>query len=207
MNTGQIYSTVFLYIVIVLTVIVATSLYGKTYRNIKRGIDNSSMALFLCVAFSLWLGQRPPTYEFGDTGNYAYVFNMLKQGVFGREQWTSDVLWNFFTSRSAHIMGVSSYLTIIAVGYFGFTFLTCKLLIKNNVLAAILFMFGAFSFYSYATNGIRNGLACSVVLFAIALYISSKKWSLISLLLAFVALNIHKSTIVPLASCMVSIFL
>ena len=164
------------------------------------------MALFLCVAFSLWLGQRPPTYEFGDTGNYAYVFNMLKQGVFGREQWTSDVLWNFFTSRSAHIMGVSSYLTIIAVGYFGFTFLTCKLLIKNNVLAAILFMFGAFSFYSYATNGIRNGLACSVVLFAIALYISSKKWSLISLLLAFVALNIHKSTIVPLASCMVSIF-
>lgn len=206
MNTGQLYSIIFLYSIIVLTVIVSKNLSNKTFRGIKSGVNNSTVALILCVIFSLWLGHRPPTYEFADTGNYAYVFNTLKDGGFAREQWTSDVLWNQFTSNCARIMDVSSYLTIVVIGYFGFTFLACKLLVRNNVLAALLFMFGAFSFFSYATNGIRNGLACSIVLFAIALYSKSRKWSIIALILSVVALNIHKSTIIPLASLIVSVY-
>lgn len=103
-------------------------------------------------------------------------------------------------------MDVSSYLTIVVIGYFGFTFLACKLLVGNNVLAALLFMFGAFSFFSYATNGIRNGLACSIVLFAIALYSKSRKWGIIALILSVAALNIHKSTIIPLASLIISVY-
>ena len=85
MNTGQLYSIIFLYSIIVLTVIVSKNLSNKTFRGIKSGVNNSTVALILCVIFSLWLGHRPPTYEFGDTGNYAYVFNTLKDGGFARE--------------------------------------------------------------------------------------------------------------------------
>ncbi len=207
MNSGQIYSAIFLYSVIILTVITATNLTSKSFSVIRRGANNSLFALILCMAFSLWLGYRPPTYEFGDTGNYAYVFRMLKNGEFGKELWTNDVLWNVFTASCAKIMSVSTYFTIIDVGYFGFTFLACKLLVRNNVLAAVLFMFGALSFFSYATNGIRNGLACSIVLFVIALYSINKKYSIFAIALAIIALNIHKSTIIPLASLFLSAYI
>lgn len=206
MDNGQIYSAIFLYSVIILTIFTATNLSSKSFVVIKRGANNSSFALILCIVFSIWLGYRPPTYEFGDTGNYAYVFYMLKNGELGKELWTNDVLWNIFTASCARIISVSTYFTIIDIGYFGFTFLACKLLVRNNVLAAILFMFGALSFFSYATNGIRNGLACSIVLFVIALYSINKKYSILALALAVIALNIHKSTIIPLISLAMSAY-
>lgn len=206
MTIGQIYSAIFLYSVIIFTIFFANSLSSKTFRELKAGDNNSAIALMLCLICSIWLGLRPPTYEFSDTGNYAYAFNMMKSGALTKDQWTDDLFWNIFTSFCSQTISVSLYFVIIAIGYFGFTFWACKLLVRNNVLAAVLFMFGAFSFYSYATNGIRNGLACSIVLFVIALFTLNKKSTLIALIMSIIAINIHKSTIVPIASLLASVY-
>lgn len=63
----------------------------------------------------------------------------------------------------------------------------------------MLFCFGAFSFYTYAVNGIRNGVACSIVIMALAGVCKGDKiWPI---LLSFIAISCHKSTALPLA-CM-----
>jgi hypothetical protein len=201
------YSTVFLYAVIIMTVIVAVKLSNQNYQMIRRGDNNSQIALIITFIFALWLGRRPLHSVFGDSYYYGHTFNLMKvYGIDGSSR-VDDWLWNSLSYFCSQIMDVSAYFTIVSIGYFGFTFLACRILVKNNVLAALLFMFGAFSFYSYGTNGIRNGLACSIVLFAIALYSSYRKGFIITLILSFIAVNIHKSAILPLTSLFVSIYI
>lgn len=202
------YSTVFLYAVIIMTFIVAYKLSSQNYQRIKHGDNNSQIALIITIIFALWIGLRPQHSVFGDSYYYGYLFDMMKVGRFIEGPGgVNDWLWNLFSYECSQIMDLSSYFTTVAIGYFVFTFLACRILVKNNVLAALLFMFGAFSFYSYGTNGIRNGLACSIALLAIALYSYRQKGIIITLLLAFIAVSIHKSTLLPLTSLLVSIYI
>lgn len=117
-------------------------------------------------------------------------------------EWIFAYLTNF-CARNATI---EIFFLIISIGYFGFTYFACRVLTPNNVLVTILFVFGAFSFYTYGTNGIRNGLACSIVLFAIALLSLSRKRLLVVLFLSFVAVNIHRSTILSIVCLFTSIY-
>ena len=207
MIPALLYSKVFLYTVIILTIIVAGKLSNQDYLMIKRGNDNSLTALLLTLAFAIWIGLRPLHSIFGDSYYYAYTFNSMKSGLFSETVGATDWLWNSFSYSCSQLMSVSSYFTIVSLGYFLFTFWSCKKLIDNNVLAALLFVFGAFSFYSYSINGLRNGLACSICLFIIALLSTHPKKILIGCLLAFIAVNIHKSTLLPITTLLVSIYI
>ncbi len=63
----------------------------------------------------------------------------------------------------------------------------------------MLFCIGAMSFYGYAVNGIRNGVACSFVILALANVCKGARiWPIV---LSFIAISCHKSTALPLA-CM-----
>jgi hypothetical protein len=74
----------------------------------------------------------------------------------------------------------------------------CKLDSRHGA-TLMLFCIGAFSFYGYAVNGIRNGVACSFVILAIAEVCKGERiWPII---LSFIAISCHKSTALPLA-CM-----
>ena len=67
-------------------------------------------------------------------------------------------------------------------------------------------MLGAFSFYAYGTNGLRNGLACSITLFIIAFMSCSNKNLPIALIFVFLAINIHRTTLLPLTSLFASVY-
>ena len=164
-------------------------------------------ALGLCIILALWIGMRPFWMGFGDTVSYKLIFNLMKEGLLQADERSVDWIWDNMTYYCSQTMDVSSYFTIIAIGYFGFTYLASRVLTPNNVLASVLFIMGAFSFYTYGTNGLRNGLACSITLAAIAFLATSRKNLIIGLLLAFLAVNIHKSAIVPIASLLASIYI
>ena len=206
MIPATLYSSLFLYVVVIMTIIVASRLSHQNYQVIKRGQNNSTLALIITMTLAVWIGQRPLHSVFGDSYYYAHSFYVLKAGTLDYHIAKGDVLWQIFTDWSAHLMDISSYFTIISIGYFLFTYLVCRLLVKNNVLAALLFMMGSFSFYSYGVNGIRNGLACSIVLYSIALCASSKKGILLTLLLSIIAINIHKSALLPIACLLISMY-
>jgi hypothetical protein len=83
--------------------------------------------------------------------------------------------------------------------YIALMFTGCRKLDGRHGATLMLFCIGAFSFYGYAVNGIRNGVACSFVILAIGSVCKGERiWPII---LSFIAISCHKSTALPLA-CM-----
>lgn len=201
------YGIVDVYGVIFLTLIMAIYVSKKGYLQLKKNSHTTLLALLLCLAFILFYGQRP-TYGFlfGDSFTYKRLFYLFRDGAFSPNDTAREWLWTKLTYYCSHTVSLSTYFTIICTGYFGFAFIACKKLTPNNVLVTFLFFLGAFSMSSYAVNGIRNGLACSVVLAAIAFLATSRKYLPLAIALSIAALGIHKSTMLPIAALFTSAY-
>lgn len=205
MIPANLYSTVFLYSIIILTIL-GFSTIRRDYNRIKQGANTFIPALLICIIFAIWLGMRPISgYYFGDTSNYARTYNLIKIGYIGKTD-DGEWIWNHLMYACSQVMDVSAFFTLVDIGYFGFTLWACKRLTSNNVLISVLFCFGALSFYTYATNGIRNGLACSITLVVLSYLNGNKKEKIIAGLLAFIAFNIHHTVILPIAMAVGSLF-
>lgn len=208
MIPARYYSSVFLYLVVVLTIFVSSEVSHKSYVGIKKYNNNGFFALILCVTLALWIGFRPISgYYFGDTSNYAWTFKLYQIGqarppVYEDGEW----LWQYSMYLCAQSFDVSTFFVLVDLLYFGFTLWACRRLTPNNVLVAFLFCLGAFSFFSYGTNGIRNGLACSIVLVMLTFINGDLRNKLIAVLLAIVAFHIHKSTSLPILMAFLSLF-
>lgn len=200
------YYNIFLWSVIFFTLIIVINVSNRGFDYIHRGLAGTSFAFFICIVCGVWLGHRPPTYEFADTGNYAWSFELMKYNQTEVSPNALDWVWDQFTYVCSQIMNVQLYFTLIALGYFLCTFYSCYLLTRKNVLITFLFMMGSFSFFSYGVNGIRNGLACAMVLVIIALFLKSQKNLLLCTIIAFFAINIHKSVILPLGALFASVY-
>lgn len=203
MIPASLYSVVFLYSVIVLTFLSWITV-GKSYASVKRGSNNWVWALAICAIYAFWLGNRPQSGVFGDTGMYAHSFRMMQAGFTPTDE--GEWVWNQIMYWCAQRMGPNQFLTIIELGYFGFTFWACKRLTSNNVLVSLLFVMGAFSFYTYGINGIRNGLACAMTLTALSYSQGGLSNKIIAGFLAFAAFNIHHSSGLPILMAVISLF-
>lgn len=205
MIPASLYHTVFLYSVIALTFI-SFSTIPKSYDRIRREVNDFIPALLICTIYALWLGHRPISgYYFGDTSNYARTYAFMQQGYIGEID-SGEWLWNNLMYACSQTMDVSAFFTLVDIGYFGFTLWACKRLTPNNVLVMLLFNLGALSFYTYGTNGIRNGLACSIVLVFLSYIQGTTKDKIIAAVLAFIAFNIHHTTALPILMAVISIY-
>lgn len=153
--------------------------------------------------FCVILGCRPLSAKlFGDTVNYARAFYNLQVVNIGDSDWIFS--WIMYVCHEA--MGdVSSFFTIIAFMYIFFALWGIHRLFQNNTYGAILFYIGAFSFFSYATNGIRNGLACAIFIAAISLFIIPKRHVFLAAILVLIAFFIHKSIALPIVCFVASL--
>lgn len=201
------YGIVDVYGVILLTLFVAISVSRMSYTQLSKSSQAATFfALALCLAFIIFYGQRPNSARFGDSYLYRHMFYMFKDGILMQNNTSSEWLWVKITSLCAKSFDHSTYFTIISAGYFGFTFIACKKLTPNNVFISFLFFLGAFSTITYAVNGIRNGLACSIALMAIAYLATSRKYLPLAIALAIAAMGIHKSTTLPMAALFASAY-
>lgn len=202
------YHPIYLYLTLVLTIVACCRAYPMSFKLINRPKGWSSIIapFILCLILALFLGGRPITgYYFGDTGIYAHSFRVMINSAYAPSD-EGEWIWNQFMYFCAHRMDVSQYLTIICLGYFGFTLWACQRFAPNNVWIMVLFNLAAFSFFTYGTNGIRNGLACAITLVAISYLVANKRSLLIACTLAFIAVNIHRSTSLPLLMAFISTF-
>ena len=84
--------------------------------------------------------------------------------------------------------------------------LVCSILVmRKNLWLGMLFFFSGFQTYSFAINGLRNGLACSLVLVAMALLANRTK-QFVAIILMLAALFFHRSSMLPSAMAIVSLF-
>lgn len=179
-----------------------------SYKLINRpkGWTSIIAPFILCLILALFLGGRPLTgYYFGDTSMYAHSFRVMINRAYAPSD-EGEWIWNQFMYFCAHRMDVSQYLTIIDLGYFGFTLWACQRFAPNNVWIMVLFNLAAFSFFTYGTNGIRNGLASAITLVAISYLVANKRNLVMACTLAFIAINIHRTTSLPLLMAFVASF-
>ena len=158
--------------------------------------------LILTLSLVVYMGLRPVSFAFGDTINYAAGYYRLTGAAVFSIDLNSEWFWHFVEVMCKQAgCTVNVWFLIIEVGYLGFTFIGLRILLKENVWIAMLFFLSAFSTFTFGTNGIRNGCACSMVIwaFAIAAHQNVAKLAIAAGVLLF-AFGIHRSISLPIAA-------
>ena len=169
---------------------------------INRKYDYKSLVIFSSF-FILFFGLRPLVYGnglFGDTMNYHRTYTLIQDfGVFnmqGDTEASKDPLFYALMYSCAQIMDAHLFFTICLFLYVVLMFYGCRNIDSPHGVLLMLFCYGAFEFYPFAVNGIRNGIACSFVIIALACLCNNKK--MLTIVLSFVAIGFHKSAILPI---------
>lgn len=169
--------------------------------NIVKDIPLSRfIAVFFSIVVVLFIGLRPISGKFfTDMPMYAHNYNNILDGYNIPEDERGEWVFSWLGNLCKRIGLIDrEYFLVIATFYFGLMTATCWRLMRRNMFIALLFCFISFSCYSYGVNGIRNGMATSIMMFAITFLNQERKLGVaIALLLMFVSMGIHKSMVLP----------
>ena len=166
-------------------------------------------ALFLSIVAIFFIGWRPVHGIFGDMLLYARGYNSaLISGVVYMDK--GEWLFAFMQQICVNLgLSANAFFFIVSLGYIGFQYWACRKLLWENSHIAMLFILSAFEFYVFAVNGLRNGLACAVLMFAMSVAITSQKRFLPMLAAAFLcycSFSIHRSCAIPAACAVAALY-
>lgn len=153
------------------------------------------LGIILVVFTILYIGTRPISGKyFVDMRTYAENFESYVEG--GPVPTNKDVYFEYFMKWSSGIMSVYTFFFICAVLYIVPMYLFCKKIFADYWFYAFMMLAVSFTFWSAGTNGIRSGIATSMILGAIA-YADRK---ILSIVFFIVALAFHKSMVLIIAA-------
>lgn len=197
------YQKVFTGVMAALAVVVGGRIVSPDNSHQKKG-SAGSFPLILCLALSLWLGFRPVSGAFGDTVNYALVYSMMDTGHISMD-WSGEWIWQWLMSGSKALgLSVNSFFALVAAGYVLSAFWAVYRFMPSDPMLGVLFLLNSLMFFPFGVNGIRNGLACHLVLLGTS-FLLDDKWGP-GILISLAALGIHRSTMLPIAAVFVGIF-
>ena len=174
-------------------------------RNLLK-MHSQLPAFILAIVVMLYMGLRPDGYQFGDSFYYRHTYyNFDINSSFSiKTEWL--FAWIQHTCRSFRLNHHMFFL-VIEIGYIGFLYAACRKLLWENTWMALLFCISAFSFFTYGTNGIRNGLALHLLLLAFSFLATEKRWIVpIVACLCLAAFGIHRSSILPICGALGAYF-
>lgn len=191
-----------IYYHIILIVVLITFLHTQALQiNSRRNIAYITImgALVFCFVV-LYMGFRPISKVFVDMPGYAYFFERAQEG----NPMDFDIDFGFFqfVNWSSKLMSVTFFFFVCALLYVLPLWTVSKRWYKKYSFYGFLFLITSFSFWTYGTNGIRNGIATS--LFLLALSYANKKYILIVLLI--VSCSFHKTMVLPTFAYILTIF-
>ena len=203
------YTTVYYTTLLVITWFTVLYYVGAASQRIlhAEGSPVQTAAFILTLIIFFFLGLRQASFEFGDAVNYALMYTKGSQdytAVSLEEEWLWASISGFCRSTG---LNVNEYFLFIEFFYIGGMFVCSLILMRKNLWIAMLFFFTAFQTFTFGTNGIRNGMACSIELVAIALVIEQGPRRTVGFILMFLALGIHRSTMLPTAAAISTIYL
>lgn len=163
--------------------------------------------LLFTIFYIIFFGFRPIAECFGDTINYRKGYEFFRDfGVFmnGDEIASNDVIFYTFEKICAKSVDIHVWFAIIMLFYMMMMLGGCKKIDYRHGALLMLFCLGSFEFYPYSVNGIRNGVACSFAIMAVACLCKEEKiWALIW---SIIAVGCHKSTALPIATVFFSYY-
>lgn len=199
--TPILYQPVYLTFVTIVTIVLANRYL--LYSNARLDNDRSSSrigAVMVCAAVIAFVGLRPLSYQFIDMMNYYHIyiheFGRSFRFDWDRENYLFDNLFLWFAGAR---IDIAYFFLVIAAINFGALLIACRRLFPKDTLYAFIIYLGAFSTFSYATNGIKAGAAASIFLCALAY---KDKWWL-SLIFLWVSLGFHHSMILPIVAFLI----
>lgn len=177
-----------------MAIVLVTLLHSKILQldELKNIKYIKATGIFLLVFVVFYIGLRPISGKyFGDMGSYSQYFEGYQHGE--NLALDKDIAFNMFMKSCSYVMSVQSFFLLCAILYVVPLWYVAKKWFATYWFYAFLMLVGSFSFWAYGTNGIRNGIATS--LFLLALAFGDRK--IILGLLLFLACSIHKSLLLP----------
>lgn len=175
-----------------LVLVLATALVYLRGEPSRATITSFNLAMLPTAAIVLiiFIGTRPLSGVFVDMITYAAGYERTM---------TSDVAsfpdWGFswLVKTCANLMQVEWFFVLCAILYVLPLWMAMRKIHKEWAFAAFLALAGSLSFFAYGTNGIRNGIATSLLIYAFAFH----RNFLAMAILMVVAESMHKSIILP----------
>lgn len=195
---ASLYLPVYLVIIGVLCFGQALILNTSTGHILQEKRNGTLFGWLLCIFLVIWLGTRPVSGVFVDMKTYAYFYNNISfEGVpvisLSKEWFWEFLMW---ISQKAGLKD-ESFFVIVEALYIIPVFLAVKRFTPTNVTLGFLFVISSLMFFSFGVNGLRNGTACHLTLWAIALFYSDKYIG--GAVVALLAFGIHRSIMLPVA--------
>ena len=194
--------------ILVMTAVVH-GLKGDIYRwNASR--STRFIGTLLVIFLILYIGLRPTTSfreypDFCDTFNYKRSILAIKAlnlptWIPSNFSFSREWLYGCIESFSAFYADEHLAFLVAAVFYVGCVALFCKRTFGVQWFLPFLMICSAFTFFAYGVNGVRNGMAASMVI--LALSYRDKPW--VAALLCFLAVGVHKSMYLLIASALLA---
>lgn len=200
MIEAKYYYNLYLLLVTILTIATANR-YSKVYSiglDSQSGLIIDKRALILSIGLAVFIGFRPLSGRyFGDTGSYVRYYEIQEGLPYIFNPFAQNKIWdNLFNWWASNRLGISNLFVLADVLNFGCTFLACRKLFNKNQYIAFLVFLGSFSTFSYATNGVKAGVAAAIFLLGISYY----KKQFISIPLILISWGFHHSMTLPVVA-------
>ena len=153
----------------------------------------------IVIILILYMGLRPIYNSFfGDSAIYAKAYNLMQEGA--EVKIDKDYMFNYLMKFCSGFMDIQIFFLFLDVLYIIPCFLFSHKYFGKFWFFAMFMFICSFSFWTYGTNGLRNGLATSF--FIMGLYFYQKKyWMYFWFVLGYF---MHASLIIPIAAFIVS---
>lgn len=202
----SLYYPVYIYSLLFLTIGYANTISRYGTSLVQRNTNQPFVLLYILL-FVVLVGLRPISeYYFGDTSNYAQSYNLFVDGVVSYDPTSKEWAFAWLMYHCSQLMNVHGFFLLIEFLYVLPVLWVCKKFVPNHAVLMFLVCMGAFSFFSYGTNGIRNGMACSLIIAAMACIQGNTRQKIVGCILAFLAFNIHRTTALPIVCILATFF-
>ena len=202
---NNLYTSAFICAGFIFALITALGLSFTNGNRLKRH-SGVILAAFLCIAVILYFGLAT---NFGiyiaDTILYEWSFRHIDITTKYVSIFESEGLFENLQILTYNLGGnYAHFATLIASIYLITILATCYLIMRDRMWVAFLFLITSFSFFSYGTNGIRNGAACHIVILGVVLLTDKSKYKqLTAAILFLLAFMLHRSTTLPIIAALI----
>ena len=185
---------------LILLFTIVHSLLLKVYDN-KNISYLRNMGYLILVILTLYMGLRPVSGRyFTDMITYARHFERYAYG--GNIISEKDIFFHYFMKFCSSILSIHNFFLVCAILYVYPMYRISKRFFKEYWFYAFFMFIASFSFWTYGVNGIRNGIATSIFLWALSYQNDKKKMIAISI----IAVLFHKSLLLPIFAYIVTFF-
>jgi hypothetical protein len=193
------YAIVYYNILLLLVMIVFIQSFSRSLTSASNLKGKNRFGNLILIFIILYMGSRPISFAFGDMAVYAEDYEKYANGMELRVE--KDVLFEMFMQFCSKIISAQSFFLLCSFIYVFPLYKFSKRIFKDYWFYSFFILVISFSFWAYGTNGVRNGIATSLFLYAIS---RSNKVSIG--IWIFIAASIHQSMLVPAIAYIITLF-